>query len=511
MTDCAPAPYIAPKGWEDVSPWWQSRWFVAACLALLAVPLLWPSLPPLMDLPGHVGRYHIADAIGRSPDLQRHWTFGWALLGNLGVDLAVFPLDKLIGVEPATKLVVIAIPLLWGWGVVRLSRVVHGRVTPAAPVAFALAYSFSFQAGFVNFVLASALVLHALAWWILLGRQGRLWLRTGVFVPVSCLLWLCHSFGWGMFGLFAFAAEAARLRRGGVGLVRAFGNAVPPALFLALPALLVRGAAGGLDPEWSGQAKLVWAAGLFRDRWQTFDVLSALFVFGFLLVLLRQARRRSLGELGAAALIGFLAFLALPRLMLGGSYVDMRMLVPALALVLIAVPARGAWVAAVATGFFVVRIAATTASLFLYGAAQREAAEAVPHLPRGSAVLSLVAEPCSWASTRLSHIAGLGVARADIFTNEQWSIPGQQLLRARHAEAGWFRGDPSQLIYSEGCGYRPMTLGTALRSFPRGVFTHVWTVGVPANPRLYPDLELVWANRLSAVYRVRLKPSPLLP
>ncbi|UYY57758.1 hypothetical protein [Sphingomonas sp. S2-65] len=480
-------------------------------MVLLVLPLLWPALPPLMDLPGHVGRYHIADAIGRSADLQRHWAFRWALLGNLGVDLAVFPFGKLIGVEAATKLVVIAIPLLWGWGVVRLSRVVHGRLTPAAPVAFALVYSYSFQAGFVNFVLASALVLHALAWWIALGRQGRLWLRTGVFVPVSCLLWLCHSFGWGMFGLFAFAAEAARLRRGGVGLVRALVNAVPPALFLALPALLVRAPGVSLDPEWSGQAKLVWAAGLFRDRWQAFDVLSALFVFGFAVVLLRQARGRSLGELGAAALIGFLAFLALPRVMLGGSYVDMRMLAPAVALVLIAVPARGAWVAAVATGFFAVRIAAATASLFLYGETQREAADAIPHIPRGSAVLSLVAEPCDWASTRLPHIAGLGVARADIFTNEQWSIAGQQLLRARHPDAGWFRSDPSQLIYSAGCTYRPMTVDGALRSFPRGVFTHVWTVGMPANPRLYPDLELVWSNRLSAVYRVRLKPSPLLP
>ena len=492
-------------------PWWQSRWFFVGCLMLLAAPLIWPTVPPLIDLPGHIGRYRVADALRGSTELQAHWRFDWAAIGNLGVDLLVFPLARLVGVEPATKLVVIAIPLLWGWGVVRLSRVVHGRLTPAAPVAFALVYSYSFQAGFVNFVLASALVLHALAWWILLGREGRLWLRTAAFVPVSFVLWLCHSFGWGMFGLFAFAAEAVRLRRGNVAWTKALGNAVPPALFLALPALMVRGAGAGLDPEWSWQAKLVWASALFRDRWQAFDIASALFVFGFILVLLRQSSGQKLNELGAAALIGFLAFLALPRLMLGGSYVDMRMLAPAVALAAIAVPARGAVVAALATGFFVVRMSATTASLFLYGEAQSEAAAAIPHIPRGAAVLSLVAEPCGWESTRLTHIAGLGIARADFFTNEQWGIAGQQLLRSRHTEAGRFAGDPSQIVFPAGCAYRPTELEEALASFPRSVFTTVWTVGIPANPRLHPDLDLVWSNQVSAVYRVRLKPSPLLP
>ncbi|MBB5712223.1 hypothetical protein [Sphingomonas xinjiangensis] len=500
-----------PDHRHSAGPWWQTRLFVAGCMLLLILPLLWPAVPPLMDLPGHIGRYHIADAIGSSPDLQRHWSFQWAPIGNLGVDLLVVALAKLVGVEPATKAVVIAIPLLWGWGVVRLSRLVHGGLTPAAPIAFALVYGYSFHAGFVNFVLASALVLHALAWWMILGRQGRLWLRGALFVPVSFLLWLCHSFGWGMFGLFAFAVEVVRLRRGGASWAHALVNAVLPCLLLALPALVMRGGGVALDPEWSWAAKLVWAASLLRDRWQRFDALSALFVLSFLLILLRHTRGRGLGELGAAALIGFLAFLALPRLMLGGSYVDMRMLAPAVAMLVIAIPARGALVAAFAAGFFLIRMGATTISLFLYGEAQRDAAEALAHIPRGAAVLSLVAEPCGWASTRLTHIAGLAVARRDAFTNEQWALAGQQLLRPRHADSGSLRADPSQIIYAQGCQYQTTQLKPGIAGFSRGTFTHVWTVGVPADPGLFPDLQLIWSNPVSAVYQVRLKGRPLVP
>lgn len=84
--------------------WWETRWFALAAILLAAVPLLWPALPPLADLPGHVGRYHIASAIGSSPDLARHWRFEWALIGNLGVDLLVYALTPLLGVETAARL-----------------------------------------------------------------------------------------------------------------------------------------------------------------------------------------------------------------------------------------------------------------------------------------------------------------------------------------------------------------------------------------------------------------------
>ena len=42
---------IEPRGW------WESRWLWLALILGSAVPLLYPPVPPLVDLLGHMGRY----------------------------------------------------------------------------------------------------------------------------------------------------------------------------------------------------------------------------------------------------------------------------------------------------------------------------------------------------------------------------------------------------------------------------------------------------------------------
>ena len=66
-----------------------------------ALPLLWPDVPPLLDLPGHMGRYRVQLDLATSPDLQQYFGFHWQVIGNLGVDLLVELLAPLIGLETA--------------------------------------------------------------------------------------------------------------------------------------------------------------------------------------------------------------------------------------------------------------------------------------------------------------------------------------------------------------------------------------------------------------------------
>ena len=79
------------------APWWES----ALCLGLVvfatALPLLYPPIPPLVDLLGHMGRYRVELDLGHSPWLQHYYDYHWAAIGNLGVDLLVIPLGKLHG------------------------------------------------------------------------------------------------------------------------------------------------------------------------------------------------------------------------------------------------------------------------------------------------------------------------------------------------------------------------------------------------------------------------------
>ena len=61
----------APGGAMDKINWWERRWFLAFLIVVSTVPLLWPGIPPLGDVPGHMGRFRVQLDLATSPDLQR--------------------------------------------------------------------------------------------------------------------------------------------------------------------------------------------------------------------------------------------------------------------------------------------------------------------------------------------------------------------------------------------------------------------------------------------------------
>ena len=489
----------------------RSGTWLAVALLLVTLPLLWPAVPPLNDMPGHIGRYHIAAELAGSAALQRHWDYHWAAIGNLGVDLPVMVLARMFGAELAAKLIVMTIPALTVLGLWLLARVRHIALPPLFGFACALAYGQAFQMGFVNFALSEALALIALAGWIALARRAVL--RTIVFLPVACVLWLAHSSGWGLFGLCAWGTDVALRRERGGDWRHAVSGATLACLPLALPIVMMLGdGAGPVGVEWTLKAKPAAVAALMRDRWKWFDVASAILIVFVAWTALRHRAWRIDPVLGAAAALAFAAFLALPRLALGGAYVDMRMLAPALAILLVAAridpPAVAArWLLAGGV-FLVVRMVATTISFLFHAQTFEAATAAISHMPRGGSVLLLVNEPCTsqWHSDRLAHIGGIAVARRDVFENGQWAIAGQQLLRVKPPFDPAYHADPSQLVYRRGCEIRRTAqyrteLRPALAGFDRSIYTHVWLVGF-ADARVPADLRLRFRNSRSALYDV---------
>jgi hypothetical protein len=210
------------------------------------------------------------------------------------------------------------------------------------------------------------------------------------------------------------------------------------------------------------------------------------------------------------ALVALAAFLALPRRLLGGSYVDMRMAGIALALGLCAIRMRAeesggaVAIAGFSAGFFLIRIITTTIALGMFAQGQARALAVVDAIPRGAAVLVIVNEPCgiTWASDRLEHVDGIAIARRDIFDNGQWGIAGQQLVTPRHLDAEPYRVDPSQLAYPRSCQPDTTQLPIAIRGFNRGLFDYVWTMDFPSRSALAPDVRRVWSNRVSTLYKV---------
>jgi hypothetical protein len=220
-------------------PWWERRWFLALVVVATMVPLLYPPIPPLVDLLGHMGRYRVELDLNSSPFLQQYYDYHWAAIGNLGVDLLIIPLGKLVGLEPAVKLIVLTIPPLTAIGMLWVAREVHGRVPPTAFFALPFIYGYPFLFGFMNFALSVALAFLAFGLWLRLGRLEKTSLRSWLFAPISLIVFFCHTYGWGLLGLMCFSADAVRLHDRGRSWWRAALEAALHTSVMALPILVM--------------------------------------------------------------------------------------------------------------------------------------------------------------------------------------------------------------------------------------------------------------------------------
>jgi hypothetical protein len=497
--------------------WWTRRWFAIALILLSAVPLLWPGVAPLIDLPGHMARYRVELGIHESAALARYYGFQWALMGNLGIDLLVVPLAPMLGLEPAVKLIVMAIPPLTVAGLLLIAREEHGALPPTAAFALPLAYGFPFQFGFVNFALAMALTLPAFGLWLRMGRLDRVVLRAILFVPIGAIVWLAHGSAWGVLGLLVFASEMVRERALRHGLIAAAIRAGMASLPLVPPLLLMvawrSGNVAGTTGDWFNWAsKLVWIVTVLRDRWVAFDLVSTLILL--VLVIAAFVRRGGLTTnwtLRIASLMLLLGYALLPRILMGSAYADMRLTPYILAVALIAIrpgtmgPRGIRNLAILAMAFFLVRTAATTAAFAGYWHHNARQLEALEHVVPGSRVLVLTEKPCGmpWSLSRMDHLGGLAVVRRDAFTNDNWAMAGAQLLRV-HYRAGRFSEDPSQMVEAPGCRFRGrLNLDEAIAGFPRDRFDYVWLIdGDPAHVPALPDLRMLWRSPTGALYRV---------
>jgi hypothetical protein len=522
----------------DKLHWWQTRWFVIAATLLACVPLIWPDVPPLVDLPGHMGRYRVQLDHDQYPWLLQWYNFQWSVIGNLGVDLLIIPLSKVFGLELAVKLIVISIPAMTVAGLLWIAREVHGRIPATALFALPLAYSFPFHFGFVNFALSMAFALLAFGLWLRLARLGKLRLRAAVFVVISPLVWLTHTFGWGMLGVLAFSAELIRQHdlarvpggRWNENIVRSW--IVPwfwagiHCLPLAPPAMMMLawrsgGHVSGETGDWFNfRAKTLWVTQVFRDRWQLWDIASVGVIFLLMFKAVRDPNIQYSRNLGLSAFFLLLVFIFLPRIVFGSAYADMRLVPFLIAVAIVAIrPKPGlsirgtALVAALGMAFFCARIASTTWSFLLYDASYDRELKALDHVPVGARLISFVGETCynEWRMTRLQHLPALALERRMAYTNDQWSMAGGQLLTVRYLMdrprgdiAKRFVHDASQIVTDVQCPrewWKPVAI--SLTRFPREDFDYVWLIRPPAYDRaLEKGLIPIWRDGTSALFKV---------
>ena len=510
----------APPSPTGPRPWWETRQFVAAMILLALVPLLYPPIPPLVDLPGHIGRFRVELGLSESPLLQRYYDYHWALVGNLGVDLLIVPFAKIFGLELGTRLIVMAIPSLTVAGFLWVAREVHNRIPPTAMFALPFAYGHPFMFGFVNYAFAMALAFLAFGLWLRLGRLGKTRLRAALFVPISFIVFIAHTFGWGALGLMCFSAEAVRQHDNGRRWWAAIIHGAIHAACLALPVVMLLSwrheANGGLTADWFDfKWKKMWIEMALRDRWATFDRLAV--VATGLVLLAALVLRRWLAfsrNLAFSTLVMAAIYVLLPRVIFGSAYADMRLVPFIIALALLSIRFRGQThmptartFAVLGLAFVLIKTAGNTASLAMASDIQRSQLTALDHVPPGSRVLFLSGRPCGkgWTLPRGGQLGGMVIARRDGRVNNEWRMPGSQLLTIKDARRlGWWSNDPSQLVLPDRCGNREhWAIDQSLSLFPRQEFDYVWMVDPPSfDPRRIDDLTLIWRGPYSLLYRV---------
>lgn len=500
--------------------WWEGRAFALALVLVSAIPLILPEVPPLVDLPGHMARYRVELEIGQSAALQSFYSFHWSLIGNLGLDLLVIPLSKLIGLEAAVKLIVLSIPVMTTFGCLWIAREVHGKLPPTAAFALPFAYNYPFFFGFVNFALSMAFAFLAFGLWLRLARLGRLRTRAAVFILLAPLIWVTHTFGWGTLGVMAFSAELVRQYDKGRNLaVSAFRSGIH-CLSIAPPLLLMLAwrsgsHVGGHTADWfNWEKKWDYLIMALRDRWELFDLISLGLIGLLLAVVLFHRRLEYSRNLLASALFLAAVYIFLPRIVFGSAYADMRLVPYMIAVAVVGIRLRpnagkrlAQALAIAALAFFLVRTAATTTSVWLYDRDYDRELQALNHVPREARLYSAVGRSCEdvWAMSRMEHMPGLATVRRRAFSNDQWSMPGAQLLSVHYPSSNRrFIGDPSQMVTPERCaGEYWMPINYALANLPRDSFDYVWLIRPPAyDPRLTVGLKPIWRSGSSVLYAV---------
>jgi hypothetical protein len=464
---------------------------ILACLSCL--PVLAASLPQMGDYPAHLARYHVMLESGRNPLLDAHYAFEWKWTGNLGVDLLIYPLAKLIGLEPAGRLIVALIPVLTGCAMATLEWTLRRRVGLATLLALAFIWSPALLLGFLNFALSFTLALFALALWIKL--EGKTW-RWAPFVPIGLLVWLCHVSGWGILGIMVFGYEWSRSKSWRAVL------APWPLLAPLLPLPLGGGTKG--DLTW-GKSILTYKYAIWlkamRDSSVFVDLATPVIVF--LLALAALIWRRFDGRLGWAALALLLLSLVMPRHIVGGDYADYRLIACGLALLCLALGWNAPrMVLLLGASLFLVRLGITTLDWRRDSAEMEQVLGALDQLPRGARLASAVRTvKTDWPSNPFEHVAGYATVRRDALTNANFALPKVHMLRLRQPFPYRFI-DPSQRLLID--ARTPIDLA---RFVPAQDMDYLWYHGARAPDTLPPGAKEVFRTERSVLLKLARGPA----
>jgi hypothetical protein len=439
------------------------------------------------------------------------------------MELLIPQMARLVGVENATRLFLLVSQLLIVSGALALERVVKGRVQLAGFAALMFLYCLPFSCGFLNFEFGLGVALWGIAGYLTVAE--RAWpVRLAVNAVFVAALFAAHFFALGVYGATLGLYELARAH----GRKEAYRDAALRIVVLAIPALalfalmrMIAGSIGSEGTEWHFEFKPIWPFRIMNGYNLTVSAMSALALLASLYVAARRGVLK-FEPAGVWLAAGFaLLYLAIPSMLRGTSFVDLR-LIPAAALILPAFCALSLpnqrWTLAALAVVSAITLAnlVTVFSVWLpYRADYADIIASFGKIDRGSRVLvggsgngedppfnDLTQYPMHYAPTLAAHYANAFVP--NIFTEQ-----GKQPLRARadmQRLAIPYGGPmPLRVLTAIAAGQTSPEIPPFIRSWQRD-YDYLYVIG-PSVPNPLPNLleELDRSARF-VLYKIRRTP-----
>ena len=178
---------------------------------VLALPVLAMSVPWFCDLYFHMARMVVLEN-PQAAHIGDWYRPDWRLVPNLAMDLVVPGLAKTMGTAAATRVFVALTLVLTFAGSVALHHALHRKLSWFPLLACLFIYNWITFLGFANVLFGNALMLWAAALWFW-SRARALAFRITLGAVCAFILYICHLFALGLYGLVVAGAEFARLRQ----------------------------------------------------------------------------------------------------------------------------------------------------------------------------------------------------------------------------------------------------------------------------------------------------------
>ncbi len=447
----------------------MTRFAGSFSLVLLAVlaPLVVTAVPPLHDYPFHLARADILASLPTSAFLRAHYEQGSFLLPNVGMDVVMVPLTRLLPILLAGRVFLGLTLISMLTGTIALHAALHRRLSTWPLAGAFFLYNWIFLYGFVNYLLGVGLMLWATAGWVMLRDRNAIWRLAWATIMATALMF-CHL---AAFGLFAVVIAGMELQRAAGALqINRWATLYGLALS-ALPFVIALGVFVAVSPAAPEVHEVMSYHGgrgwkllvAYRSLLTTIDWLDGLTLsplLAVIVVLVLRRRLRLASPMTVPLCLLVLAFAVMPFYLFGSQFGDARLPVAILLVAIASTSIVGLsrrttwWIGLAALALLAVRSAAIARDWIDSDARIAAFTEAFRLIPDGATLYAATTAPYPSMDYRgaaglalwhppLKHVVSLASLGRDVFVPSTWSDPFKQPLRvvASMAPIKDFHGD----------------------------------------------------------------------